>query len=353
MGPASVRVLTIDDEPMIRKTIAGHLSDMGYEVMEAGNGREGLELYREARPDAVLVDLRMPEVDGMDVLRAVSADDGETPIIVVSGTGVMADVVEALRAGAWDFVTKPIEDMGVLEYALTRALERSRLLRENRLHHQELERKVQRRTEELEHSNVRLVQTLDETVNALAKITEKRDPYTYGHQARVAGLAEAMARQMGLGADQVQGVRIAAILHDIGKISVPAEILVKPTVLEPQEMELMKIHPAAAWDILKDVPFRWPIAEICLQHHERMDGSGYPRGLIGDEILLEARILAVADTVEAMSSHRPYRPRLGIRRARVVIEEGDGTLYDPGCAAAFYSLVDAEHETVRLLRRTS
>lgn len=184
--------------------------------------------------------------------------------------------------------------------------------------------------EEERHRGVeRIRQTLRATVQAMATVVEVRDPYTAGHQRRVADLARAIAGEMGLPAAQIDGIRVAGMLHDIGKISVPAAILSKPTRLTAAECELVRTHAEAGFEILKDIDFPWPIAAIIRQHHERMDGSGYPRGLKGDEVLIESRILAVADCVEAMASHRPYRPTLGIDRALEEIAGGSGTQFDP------------------------
>ena len=180
----------------------------------------------------------------------------------------------------------------------------------------------------IEESSERVQTAFDGTIKTVSMITETRDPYTAGHQRRVTKLAEAIALEMELPEDQVVGIRVAGLMHDIGKMSIPAEILSKPSRLSDTEFELIKAHPGVAHDILKSIDFPWPIAEIVLQHHERLDGSGYPQGLKRDEILIEARILAVADVVEAMSSHRPYRPELGLDVALEEIEKNTGTLYD-------------------------
>jgi PAS domain S-box-containing protein/putative nucleotidyltransferase with HDIG domain len=193
----------------------------------------------------------------------------------------------------------------------------------------------QREAEEaLAKSYTNLRRVLDETVNALASALEIRDPYTAGHERRDAQLAIAIAKEMGLSDDQIEGLRIGALLHDIGKIAVPAEILTKPGKLTEIEFGLIKVHPQVGFDILKVVEFPWPIAQIVYQHQERLNGSGYPRGLKEDQIILEARILMVADVVEAMSSHRPYRPALGIDKALEEIEKNKGILYDPVVADA-------------------
>jgi putative nucleotidyltransferase with HDIG domain len=182
-------------------------------------------------------------------------------------------------------------------------------------------------------------ESLRQTATALAAALEQRDPYTAGHQQRVARLSCHIARRLGLPDDRIEGLRIAGVLHDIGKIAVPAEILSKPGRLSDVEMGLIRVHPEAGHNIVKSIHFPWPVADVVVQHHERMNGSGYPAGLKGDAISLEARVLAVADVVEAMSSHRPYRPALGRDQALAHLLAGRGTLYDPevadACLAAF------------------
>jgi PAS domain S-box-containing protein len=180
----------------------------------------------------------------------------------------------------------------------------------------------------------RMRKALGATVQAIAMIVETRDPYTAGHQRRVADLARSIATEMKLPVDQIDGIRMAAAIHDLGKISVPADILSKPTKLTALEFSLIKTHSQSGYDILKDIDFPWPVARIVLEHHERMNGSGYPNGLTGDNLLMESRILSVADVVESMGSHRPYRPSLGIEAALEEIEKNRGTLYDNTVADA-------------------
>ncbi len=181
----------------------------------------------------------------------------------------------------------------------------------------------------IEHSRDKLQKALMGTIQAMAMMVEARDPYTAGHQRRVAKLAHAIALEMELEEEQSQGVRMAGAVHDIGKIALPADILSKPGRLTETEFDLIKDHPQSGFDILQEIDFPWPLAEIVLQHHERMNGSGYPAGLSGEEIILEAKILAVADVVEAMGSHRPYRPALGMGSALEEISQKRGALYDP------------------------
>ena len=183
--------------------------------------------------------------------------------------------------------------------------------------------------EERKRAKQKLQKTLEKTIHALASAIEMRDPYTAGHQKRVTKLACAIAKEMDLSKEQIEGIRMAGLIHDIGKISIPFEILTKPGKLNDLECSLIKTHPQAGYNILKGIEFPWPVAQIVLQHHEMMDGSGYPQGLCGKDILLEAGILAVADVVEAMSSHRPYRPAYGIDKALEEISKNKGILYDP------------------------
>jgi HD-GYP domain-containing protein (c-di-GMP phosphodiesterase class II) len=223
-----------------------------------------------------------------------------------------------------------------------------------------LENLVHQRTAELQRSNEHLRREIDHrksvqyelqesldylkkiiggTVMAIAMTVAKRDPYTSGHQQRVAELARAIGREIGLSQDQVEGLAIASAIHDIGKISLPAEILSKPSQLSSLEIGLIQAHSQAGYDILKNVEFPWPIAQIVLQHHERLNGTGYPQGLSGEGILKEARIVGVADVVETMSSHRPYRPSIGLSKALEEISANKGILYDPDVVDACLSLM--------------
>ncbi len=191
----------------------------------------------------------------------------------------------------------------------------------------------------LKESYRKLQKTLDGAINTLASIVEARDPYTSGHQKRVALLAIAISEELGLGRDKIEAMGTAALIHDIGKINIPASILARPGKISKIEFDMIKTHSQVGYDIIKRIEFPWPLADIILQHHERIDGSGYPKGLKGKDIKFEAKILAVADVVEAMASHRPYRPALGIDKALKEIKQGKGKLYDPevvdACARLF------------------
>ncbi len=336
------RILIIDDDPLIRRIFSRFLEGSGYLVSQAENGKIGLEMYSQEKHDLLLTDLRMPEVSGLDVIKKVSEESSETAIIVVSGTDDVKEMLGALRFGAWDYIVKPVEDLDVLKYSVERGLERARLLYENRVYHENLEKEVRRQTKALEdelavrkeiesllnQSVSNLQRVIDGIINTISKIGDIRDPYTGGHQHRVALLAKRIAEEMRLPEEQVREIFIAALLHDIGKISVPLEILSKPGRILDIEMEMIKVHTQTGYNILKEIGFPWPIHDIVRQHHERLDGTGYPGGLKDGEILLEARIIGVADVVEAIASHRPYRASLGMEAAIQEITSQKGHLFD-------------------------
>ena len=203
-----------------------------------------------------------------------------------------------------------------------------------------LEREVGKRTEELRESLEIVSKTMEASVNVLASAVDLRDPYTSGHQRRVAELSVAIGRKLGFEENSLTGLRLSAMIHDVGKIQVPAEILNTPRKLTNLEFDLIKLHPTAGRELFKDIEFPWPVADAIYQHHERLDGSGYPEGISGDQIILEARIIAVADVVEAISSHRPYRPSLGLQSALDEIRSGKGKLFDPEVVDACLEVFD-------------
>jgi HD-GYP domain-containing protein (c-di-GMP phosphodiesterase class II) len=212
---------------------------------------------------------------------------------------------------------------------ISNALRRRKLEIENRSHRENLENLIEDRTEALQTTLKDLQKAIEGIIKAMAMTVETRDPYTAGHQQRTANLAHAIAKEMKLSEKQIEGTHLAGIIHDLGKIAVPAEILSKPTRLRDAEFKIIQIHPQVGYDILKTIQFPWSLAEIVYQHHERLDGSGYPLGVAGEDILLESRILTVADVVEAMASHRPYRPSLGIDVALKEILKNRGVFYEP------------------------
>ncbi len=321
-----VRILVVDDDQGIREMIQEEIETAGYGCAAAEGGVEALAMVERLEPDVVITDIRMPELDGIELTRKIH-EGHRADVIVMTGYAGGLTYERVIEIGASDFVQKPLSPRELM-IRVKRVLRERYLLEEQRNADRELAESFQR-----------LRRALTQTVSALTSAVEMRDPYTSGHQRRVAQLACGIGAEMGYGEDRLDGLRIAGLLHDMGKISIPAEILSKPGRLTDSEFTLLKDHPVIGYEILKGIEFHWPVAEIMLQHHERLDGSGYPRGLAGDEILPDARILAVADVVEAMSSHRPYRPALGIEVALAEIEKNRGRLYDPEVVDACLLLV--------------
>lgn len=316
------KILAVDDTPASLRLLTEILKEEGYEVRSAISGELALRAATSNPPDLMLLDIRMPEMDGYEVCRRLKAQAAtrDVPVIFVSAVSEMDEKLHGFGVGAVDFVTKPYQHEELLARVRTH-------LELNRLRHH-LEDLVAERTAELKESEKKLKTSLLDSITALAAIVEMRDPYTAGHQRRVAQLAIAIARELRLPEEQVEGVHLAGVVHDVGKIRVPAEILSKPGRLTELEMAIIREHAQNGYEILKSIDFPWPIAQIVRQHHERQDGSGYPQGLRSEQIMLEARIVAVADVVEAMSSHRPYRPALGTDCALQEMERGRGTFYD-------------------------
>ena len=328
-------VLLIDDERMNRLIVGDYLRDSGYAVLEAESTAEGLRIFDNARPDIVITDLRMPGGDGNQVVTRLQNVSPDTPVIILSGTANLEEAVDTLREGAYDFISKPVREMDSIKQAIEAAMKKTRMNRENRLVKTALEDEIQQQTHELRDLNAQLKHALESTVNALGVIVAQKDPYTAGHNERVARISMALGLSMGLPKNRIETLRVAGNLHDIGKISVPGEILNKPGKLTPEEYEQVKIHPETGFEILKDIPFHGPVAEIVLQHHERYDGTGYPRGLKRDEALLEARILSVADIYEALTSDRPYRRGLPHEQVVAHIVREAGKQLCPICVSAF------------------
>ncbi len=311
-----IHILVVDDEKDIRDILQRTIKGEGYNCSIAGNVQEALKVLNDNNIDVVITDIVMPGASGIELVKVVK-ENHNADVMVMTGFAEGLKYEEIIEKGACDFVQKPIGTKELL-------VRLKRILRERAI----LAERNQAEAE-LKLSFKKLGRILDETVNALGSALGKRDLYTAGHQQRVANLACAIAKEMRLSENQIEGIRIAGLLHDIGKISVPAEILNKPGKLSKNEFNLIKEHPRIGYDIVKEIEFEQPIAQSILQHHERIDGSGYPQGILGENIILEARILAVVDVVEAMSSHRPYRPSLGIDKALDEISKNRSTFYDP------------------------
>lgn len=319
---ATSPILFVDDDPLLLATIRRNLG-RDFRIETCGDALEGLRLATEGGPFAVVVsDLKMPGLDGIDLLRQVQERCPDTVRMLLTGYANLENALKAVNEGhVFRILAKPCT-METLRAAVMACLDQYELLAAR----QELA------------SLRRLGKALEGIIFALTALVEARDPYTGGHQRRVAELAAALGRRLHLDSDRVTGLRLAAMVHDVGKVYVPAEFLNKPGPLSEAEFSIIKSHPKIGADILGPIDFPWPIAQTVGQHHERLDGSGYPQGLTAPDILLEARIIGVADVVEAMTFYRPYRHGLGVDAALAEIESGAGRLYDPEVVLACLDL---------------
>ncbi len=359
------RILVVDDESSILDLYQSILCPSDslpflpkFDITCCSQGDDAVNSVKRSTkknaPYAVaFLDLNMPPgPDGRWTAKQIHRLDPGINIVVVTGYRTTQDGEVANRGPISDkllYLQKPFHYQEIIQFA-TALSAKWKAERQLLALHSDLEILVEKRTAELvqsnkllkieidsrkrmqlelHHSFENLKKVMNSTVQAITTTIEKRDPYTSGHQQRVADLSRIIAQEIGLSENEIEGIYIAAAIHDIGKISLPAEILSKPVQLSDIEVSLIQAHSQTGYDILKGIKFPWPIAEIVLQHHERLDGSGYPRGLAGDDILIAARIIGVADVVETMASHRPYRPSMGIDKALEEITQNKGVLYEP------------------------
>ncbi|CAA6605102.1 Response regulator [Rhodospirillaceae bacterium LM-1] len=325
MTPKQIHVLIIEDNPGDARLIELMLSERpedGYQSVFAVRLGDGLDAIAKQPFDVILLDLSLPDSHGLGTVQSVLDAAPSTPIIVLTGLADDTTALAAMKAGAQDYLAKGQGDGETLRRSIRYSIERMRT------------------DEEKRESGERLRRALMQTIQAVGLTIEKRDPYTAGHQQRVAELASAIGRELGFEEERLEGLELGSVIHDIGKIAIPSSFLNKPGRLTDTEFALIKTHSVIGFDIIKDVEFTWPIAKMVRQHHERMDGSGYPDGLKGDDILLESRIICVADVIESMASNRPYRAALGINVALDEISRNQGRLYDPDVAKACLKLFE-------------
>ena len=328
-GLIGADVLVVDDDPNICAMLEDGICLQGHQCATVGDADQALARLAERSYDVMVTDINMPGMSGVELSREVRVSY-DTDIIIMTGQRGEFTYEQIVALGASDFIQKPVP---ILEFVAR--LNRVILARRVR---QDLNRTAQ----ELEQNLERLQSTLDGVVDAMSRVVEMRDPYTSGHQQRVSHLAAAIAQRLVLPEEQINGIRMIGRIHDIGKVIIPSEILCKPGELNGLEFEMMKNHAKAGYDILNNIEFPWPVADVVLQHHERMDGSGYPNGLTGDSICREARVLAVADVLESMATHRPYRPALGLDSAIEELQRHRGDLYDADAVDACIDLVRSE-----------
>ncbi len=438
-------ILIVDDDVQFGKTLCDILTAKGYMPVAVETGKSALQQINTKAPDVALIDLKLENMSGLDLLRKIRELSPVTECILITGHASQESAIEAINLGAYGYMTKPydVEQLllmirtGIDKHdsdqrsqaisdtandAIIVADGNSKILYWNKAaekgfgysaeeiigkslqetiipsNYQEAHSKSMAKFKETGHGTMigkpteltavrkggvefpielslssvkrngkwqaigvirdiserkqaeereklgvtKLREALGGIINTLALMTEQRDPYTAGHQQRVSNFARKIAEEMGLPPDKIDGLRMAGVIHDIGKMHVPADILSKPGKLSSDEYNIIKTHAQVGYDILKGIEFPWPIADIVHQHHEHIDGSGYPLGMTNGDILLEARILCVADVVEAMSSHRPYRPALGIDKALEEITKGKGIIYDSDVVDACLKVVKEE-----------
>ena len=334
------KILVVDDEEAIREVVSTMLEAQGFECSTAGNGRLAKAYLEEHTPDLVLSDMVMPEMDGIRLLEWAHQHDPDVPVIMVTAMHDIATALEAIRRGAYDYILKPFEK-DQLFLSVRRALEHRRLMLENRKYQSDLERLVEERTGQLKGTLQQLEQSYDDTLEALGGALDLKDAETEGHCKLVTAFTIAIAKAMKLPQQQLPVIARAAFLHDIGKMAIPDSVLRKPGPLNEDEKRVMRTHCEIGYNMVTRIPFLREAAQIVLAHQEFFDGTGYPRGLKGEEIPLGARIFAVADALDAMVSDRPYRKALSIEHARGEIKRCSGTQFDPRVVEVFLSLPDS------------
>ncbi|HKQ98973.1 MAG TPA: HD domain-containing phosphohydrolase, partial [Candidatus Polarisedimenticolia bacterium] len=337
-------ILVVDDDPAIRALLVEILSAAGHRLGEAMSASAALARLRERSVDLVVSDINMPGMDGVDLLREVKALRPDTEVVMLTALSDLETAMRTMRLGAIDYLTKPfnIDQVGM---TIARALEHRDLVLENRAYREGLEKRVAERTAALERKTGetedlyrRLNDSYQTTLEALATALDTRDAETLGHSVRVASYAVTVAERMGVAGTSLTDIYRGALLHDVGKIGIPDAILRKPGKLNAAEWHEMRKHPEIGARMLQGIRFLQGAVPIVLCHQERWDGKGYPQRLQGEAIPLGARIFAVVDTLDAMTSDRPYRRALSYDTARAEIVRFSGTQFDPGVVQCFLGI---------------
>ena len=344
---ASERILIVDDEPYVRTLMAAMLEKSNYATVLAANGGEAIEHVEQDPPyDLILSDIVMSGVDGIGLLERARELHPNTPIVMVTAIHDVGVAISAMRKGAYDYLLKPFEKEQLL-VTVRRALDYRRLVQQNLIYRHNLEQLVSARTEMLRQAMADLERSYDITLEALGDALDLKDAETEGHSRRVTAYTIALARAMGMETEELRVIARGAFLHDIGKMAIPDAILLKPGRLDPEEQAIMREHCARGYQIVRKIPFLEEAAEIVYSHQEYYDGNGYPRGLRADEIPLGARIFAVADTLDAITSDRPYRKARTYAVAREEIARCAGTQFDPHVVDVYLGLPDTLWEDLR------
>ncbi len=346
-GIMADRILVVDDEEAIREIVCAILAAAGYTWQQASSGMEALALLNSGEVfELMLSDLMMADLDGIGLLERTKEKFPDMPVVMVTAVHDISVALAAIRNGAYDYLLKPFEREQLLN-AVGRALENRRLKVENRTYQTNLEALVKARTDQLQAALVELERSYDITLEALGDALDFKDAETQGHSKRVTAFTMAIAKAMGLPKERIDVIARGAFLHDIGKIAIPDRILLKPGKLDEKEKEIMREHCYNGYQMLKKIPFLAEACEIVYSHQEHFDGSGYPRGLKGEEIPLGARIFSVADTLDAIISDRPYRAARSLAEARKEIQIWSGRQFDPAVVEVFLRMPDDIFEYVR------
>jgi len=332
------RILVVDDEETIREIVSSMLNSAQYQTRQASSGVEALALLDSSEEfDLVVSDLLMPEMDGLALLERTKERFPSMPVVMVTAVSDISAALQAIRNGAYDYLLKPFEREQLL-VTVRRALETRRLKRENDAYRTNLEALVAARTQQWKEALASLEKSYDVTLEVLGDALDLKDAETQGHSKRVTAFTIAIARKMGLPKEEISVIARGAFLHDIGKMAIPDKILNKPGKLTEEEMAYMREHCYLGYAIVHKIPFLAEAAEIVYAHQEHFDGSGYPRGLKGEDIPLGARIFAIADTLDAMTMDRPYRPKQSDEAARKEIEKWSGRQFDPRIVEVFLQM---------------
>jgi response regulator RpfG family c-di-GMP phosphodiesterase len=331
---APTRILIVDDDASVRDVISVLLQEEGYECRTAAGAEEALDLAAHEAPPLVISDMKMPGRDGIWLLEAFRERHPETAVVMLTGYGDTEAAVDCLRRGAVDYLLKPPRLTDLIR-AIERALAKRRIELARKRYQKKLERKVRDRTAELRSAFKDIAQTYQNTLLALVAALDAREHETSDHSQRVVKYTTAIAERMTLQGLDLEEIGRGALLHDIGKIGVPDAVLLKPGKLTPQEWEEMRRHPDIGNQMIVSIPFLSTPATIVLSHQERFDGGGYPRKLRGEEIHIGARIFAVADTLDAMTSDRPYRKATTFENAMAEVQRCSGSQFDPDVVRAF------------------
>jgi response regulator RpfG family c-di-GMP phosphodiesterase len=340
-------VLILDDEPAVCGLLSHRLSMEGYRCQMCHNAQDALGLLAAEPFDLVISDIRMPGMTGMAFLEQARPQYPRTAFLMVTAEDDVRIGIQAMRQGASDYLVKPIQ-LDALVASAERALAIKRMELELESYRRSLEEKVEARTRQLEAALKRVEMTYDETLEALGAALDLRDTETAGHSQRVSRYCLEMASAMGRPKDELKQILRGSYLHDIGKIGIPDAVLLKEGKLTADEMAVMQTHVRIGYDLVSRIAFLAPAAAIVLTHQERWDGTGYPQGLVGDEIPLGARIFSVADTLDAMTSDRPYRKALPFSAARQEISRFSGKQFDPEVVRVFLSTAEEVWENIRL-----